>query len=307
VAGRDSEAIVLTGRPRAGAPDELRRALLGWYEPRRSAYPWRGSRDPYAVLVSEVMLQQTQAARVVPAFERFMARFPSVATLASAERSAVIRAWDGLGYNRRAVFLWRAARVVVEQHWGVVPADVDALQRLPGVGRYTASAVASLAYDAPVPAVDTNVRRVVSRALAGSDGLVDDEVWPLAMGWLDGSRAADWNQAVMDLGRSLCRARPRCAECPLRPSCRYARSRAAVPPSPRRASAFAGTMRQVRGDVVSVLRRRATASIAALASQTGHPPDRVATAVAALVRDGILQAGPEALAGAPRGRARLAR
>jgi A/G-specific adenine glycosylase len=294
-------------RTRADVADELRRALLRWYESRRSAYPWRGSRDPYAVLVSEVMLQQTQAARVVPAFERFMARFSSVVELASAERSAVIRAWDGLGYNRRAVSLWRAARVVVDEHHGVVPADVDALRRLPGVGRYTASAVASLAYGAPVPAIDTNLRRVVGRALAGCDGLDDDEVGPLAMRWLDRSRSADWNQAVMDLGRSLCRPRPRCGECPLRPCCRYARSGAVVPPGPRRASAFAGSMRQVRGDVVRLLRHRATASIAVLASETGHPRDRVAAAVAALVRDGILQAGAAALAGAPRGRARLAR
>jgi A/G-specific adenine glycosylase len=252
------------------------------------------------------MLQQTQAARVAPAFERFMARFSTIAELASAERSAVVRAWDGLGYNRRAVSLWLAARAILAEHRGVVPADVDALRRLPGVGRYTASAVAALAYGAPVPAIDTNVRRVVERALGGTDGLDDGDVELLATRWLDRSRPADWNQAVMDLGRSLCRSRPRCHDCPLRRCCRYARSGAVVHTARRRPPAFAGSMRQVRGDVVRVLRRKASASIAMLAWETGHPRDRVTTAVAALVRDGILQAGPAALAGASRGRARLA-
>jgi A/G-specific adenine glycosylase len=253
------------------------------------------------------MLQQTQALRVVPAFERFMDRFPSVPALASAERSAVIRAWDGLGYNRRAVSLWRAAGLLVEEHDGVVPDDVDALRRLPGVGPYTAAAVASIGYGAPLPAIDTNVRRVVGRVLAGRDGLDARQVEGLAGRWLDRSRSGDWNQAVMDLARSLCRPRPRCGECPLRERCRYARSDAVAPAAARRGSPFAGSMRQVRGDVVRVLRRSASASLAMLSAETGHPRDRVANAVVALVSDGILDAGAAALAGSARGRVRLAR
>jgi A/G-specific adenine glycosylase len=253
------------------------------------------------------MLQQTQAARVVPAFERFVGRFPSVVSLAGADRPAVIRTWDGLGYNRRAVSLWRTARVLVEDYDAVVPDDVDVLRRLPGIGPYTAAAVASIAYGAPVPAIDTNVRRVVGRSLAGRDVQDAHEIERLATRWLDRSRSGDWNQAVMDLGRALCRPRPRCNDCPLRRRCRFAPSGRAAPAVTKPAPAFAGSTRQVRGDVVRVLRRRPSASIAMLSAQTGHARDCVAEAVVALVSDGILDAGAAALAGAVRGRARLAR
>ncbi|MGZ8584621.1 MAG: A/G-specific adenine glycosylase [Actinomycetota bacterium] len=126
-------------------------ALRAWYRPRRRAYPWRGSGDPYAVLVSEVMLQQTQAARAVPVFERFLARFPTVEALASAPRSEVVRAWAGLGYNRRAVALSEAAREIERAHGGRIPGDPEVLRTLPGVGPYTAAAVASFAFGAPSP------------------------------------------------------------------------------------------------------------------------------------------------------------
>jgi A/G-specific adenine glycosylase len=302
-----SERLGVTPRTPADDLVAQRRTLLRWYETRRAAYPWRRTGDPYAILVSELMLQQTQAARVVPAFERFIGRFPTVVALAAAERPAVIRTWDGLGYNRRAVSLWRTARVVAEEHDALVPNDVDVLRRLPGVGPYTAAAIASIAYRTPVPAIDTNVRRVVGRSLAGGDVQDAGEVERLAMRWLDRSRPGDWNQAVMDLGRALCRPRPRCDDCPLRGRCRFARSGSVVPTATKRASTFAGSTRQVRGDVVRVLRRRPSASIAMLSAETGHPSDRVSDAVVALVSDGILDAGAGALAGSARGRARLAR
>src|SRR5436190_16230224 len=161
----------------------FRRALLSWFRKNRRDLPWRRTTDPYAILVSEVMLQQTQVARVVPRYLEWLARWPDAAALASAPRAEVLGAWVGLGYNRRAVALHAAARVVASEGW---PAD---LTMLPGVGPYTAAAVASFAFGAEVAAVDTNVRRVCARLGRGSPDAL------LAPG-----RAADWNQAAMELG-----------------------------------------------------------------------------------------------------------
>ncbi len=152
----------------AADPVAMRRALLAWYRPRRTAYPWRGA-DPFGVLVSEVMLQQTQAARVVLRYVAFVERFPSGEALAAASRAEVLRAWGNLGYPRRAVALHEAARAVVRDHGGRVPADPAELRLLPGVGPYTAAAVASLGHGRRVPALDTNVRRVVARARLGAE------------------------------------------------------------------------------------------------------------------------------------------
>lgn len=146
-----------------------RAALLRWYEPRRRAYPWRARPTPYRVLVSEIMLHQTQASRVEPVFAAFVRRWPSARALAAASRAEVVKAWSGLGYNRRAVALHEAARVIVAEHGGRVPRSLGALRRLPGVGPYTAAAVASIAFGEPVPLVDTNVRRVLARAELGVD------------------------------------------------------------------------------------------------------------------------------------------
>ena len=280
---------------------------MNWFEPRRHAYPWRGTSDPYAVLVSEIMLQQTQAARVVPVFERFLGRFPTVAALADASRADVVRAWEGLGYNRRAVALSEAARAIVRDHHERVPGDPDELKRLPGIGQYTAAAIASFAYGATIAAVDTNVRRVVARARLGREpgevrrDTIDDE----AGRWLDRRHPADWNQALMDLGRDICRPEPRCEACPIAADCR-ARSRSRRSRlSPRRAAPFEGSMRQVRGGIVRVLRRR-SASVGELAVQTGFPVERIVDAVEDLVRDGLVVADTAARAGRGNGRVRLA-
>lgn len=291
---------------RSGATS-LAEPLMKWFEPRRHAYPWRGTSVPYAVLVSEIMLQQTQAARVVPAFERFLGRFPTVAALADASRADVVRAWEGLGYNRRAVALSEAARAIVRDHGERVPGDPEELKRLPGVGPYTAAAIASFAYGATIAAVDTNVRRVVARARLGREpgevrrDTIDDE----AGRWLDRRHPAEWNQALMDLGREICRPEPRCEACPIAADCR-ARSRSRRSRlAPRRAAPFEGSMRQVRGGIVRVLRRR-SASVGELAVQTGFPVERIVDAVGALVRDGLLVADAAARAGRTTGRVRLA-
>ena len=280
---------------------------MKWFEPRRHAYPWRGTSDPYAVLVSEIMLQQTQAARVVPAFERFLGRFPTVGALARASRSDVVRVWEGLGYNRRPVALSEAARAIVRDHRGRVPADPEELKRLPGVGPYTAAAIASFAYGAALPAVDTNVRRVVARARLGREPgdvrlrTIDDE----AERWLDRGHPAEWNQALMDLGREICRPEPRCEACPIALGCR-ARSRSRRSQiAQRRAAPFEGSMRQVRGVIVRHLRRRG-ASVGELAAQTGFPVERIVDAIGALVRDRLLVADAAARAGRATGRVRLA-
>jgi A/G-specific adenine glycosylase len=274
-----------------------RAALLDWYEPRRRAYPWRRTADPFVILVSEVMLQQTQAPRVAPAFERFLASFPTLERLSSAPAGEVIRAWGGLGYNRRAVSLHRAARLIVSEHGGRVPRTVEDLRRLPGVGPYTAAAVASIAYRAPVAAVDTNVRRVVSRLRP-----VDPEVGVAAAAqrWLDRRRPGDWNQAVMDLGREVCRPRPACERCPVRAGC--ASVGTMTEGGQRlRGGPFEGSTRQLRGAIVRVLRGRGSITLDALAEEVGRDREPVAAAVRTLHGDGLALGRPEALAGDGRG------
>jgi A/G-specific adenine glycosylase len=296
---------------------EGRRALMEWYCHRRGAYPWRVRPSPYRVLVSEIMLQQTQAGRVVPAFERFVARFPTIAVLARAPRSEVVRAWSGLGYNRRAVALSDAARAVVAEHDGRIPRSRESLRRLPGVGPYTAAAVASLAFGEPVVAVDTNVRRVVARAVLGVDGpeASPAEVGEAAQRWIHRRDPGGFNQALMDLGREVCRPVPRCGVCPLSGPCRFRRARRPVAnastrapalAASRRAPPFQGSSRQVRGKVVEALRGRRWATLAGLAREAGVPWSRVAPAVRALAAEGIVRAGPAARAGRPRGRVALA-
>ena len=279
-------------------------ALRSWYASRRGAYPWRATRDPYRVLVSEVMLQQTQAARVAPAYRAFLRRFPSVRSLAAAPRSDVVRAWAGLGYNRRAVALSEAARAVVRDHGGRIPSEPEALRRLPGVGAYTAAAVASIAFGLPIPAIDTNLRRVVGRVRLGWDGAEPDDVRDAADRWIDRKDPGSWNQALMDVGREHCRPVPRCEGCPLARSCAFRRS-GLEPSIPRRSQpGFEGSSRQVRGAIVREL-REGPSSIGSLSRAAGSSPARVARAVGALVADGLVRAGPAALAGRPGGRLTL--
>jgi A/G-specific adenine glycosylase len=273
-------------------PSPLRRALRAWYRPRREGYPWRRHAiDPYAVLVSEVMLQQTQAARVAAAFDRFLRRFPNVSSLAAAEPADVLRVWSGLGYHRRAVALHEAARTIVRVHSGEVPGDPEALQHLPGVGPYTASAVASIAFGRPVVAMDVNVRRVASRVVLGREPQRDDpRIAAAARVLLDRRDPATWNQAMMDLGREVCRPTPRCEVCPFEPWCRFRRGgRAGRPAAAPRQSPFEGSNRQVRGRIVAVLRERPSAGLSGLAAATGFGADRIGSAVTGLVRDGIVE------------------
>jgi A/G-specific adenine glycosylase len=201
----------------------FRRRLLGWYRRHRRRLPWRGVRDPYAVLVSEIMLQQTQVARVRDFYPRFLARYPTLEDLAAAAPSAVRESWEGLGYYARARNLHAAARQIVGRLGGRLPEAVDDLRALPGIGRYTAGAIASLAFGADVPAVDTNASRVLARVFGvrgASRAAGSRRVWRLATALVPRGASADWSQALMDLGATTCTARaPRCPACPVRSHC----------------------------------------------------------------------------------------
>ena len=196
----------------------LREALLAWYEANRRELPWRGTRDPYRVWVSEIMLQQTRVAAVLPRYEGFLRKFPSVETLARAKESCVLAEWSGLGYYRRARNLHAAAKTVTGKHRGVFPRTAELWRELPGIGRYTAAAISSIACGEPVAVLDGNVRRVIGRL-----GQVRSEAesWSAAEALLDRDRPGDFNQAMMELGALVCVAgQPRCSSCPIQSFCR---------------------------------------------------------------------------------------
>lgn len=271
-------------------------ALLAWFRANGPAYPWRRTEDdPYAVLVSEIMLQQTQVGRVIQAFPAFLERFPDVGALAVASRADVLRAWGGLGYSRRAVSVHEAARMIIRDHDGVVPDDMMTLWALRGIGPYTAAAVVSIAFGTPVAAIDTNVRKVMARLAFGREPgeVPESDIARAADRWLRRDASGDWNQAVMNLGREVCRPVPRCDVCPLADACRYRTSRRAKQNgrgSGRRQPAFEGSMRQVRGGVLRELRGRdRAATIGTIAAALALPMTRVDVAVDALERDGLLE------------------
>jgi A/G-specific adenine glycosylase len=267
--------------------------LLDWSEHTGRDLPWRRTRDPWAVLVSELMLQQTQVARVVPRYAEFMARFPDPATCARAPAGAVIAAWSGLGYNRRALNLHRAATMVVERHGGRLPRTIIGLTALPGVGAYTARAVLAFAFEADHGVVDTNAWRVLARAIAGH-ALSRRDAQSLADELVPTGRAWAWNQAVLDLGATVCvSGRPRCTECPVARHCRWRESGGPDPAvgsagSRRRQPPFHGSDRQGRGRLVQAL-RRGPVSFESLATVAGWPDDRgrARRVTAALVADGL--------------------
>jgi A/G-specific adenine glycosylase len=279
------------------APRRLRERLLDWSGPARRDLPWRHTRDPWAVLVSELMLQQTQVVRVVPRYEAFLERFPTPSACARAPVGEVVRAWEGLGYNRRAVNLHRAAQAVVDEHEGTLPDDLDALLALPGIGPYTARAVLAFAFERDHGVVDTNAARFLARAVAGerltpavAQDLADEQV-PLGHGW-------DWNQAVLDLGATVCiKRRPRCDVCPIATECAWSRGGFADP-DPAEASAgvsapqatFAGSDRQGRGRLVQALRTGPVA-VTRVADVAGWPeePERARRTADALVGEGLAE------------------
>jgi A/G-specific adenine glycosylase len=279
-----------------------RDAILAWYAEQGRPLAFRRTRDPYAILVSEAMAQQTQASRAAAYWEGFMEQFPTVGSLAAATPAAVLRAWQGLGYDRRALALWRTARIVVAKHGGRMPSTVPELQALPGIGPYTARAIAALAFGAPVGAVDVNVRRVLGRIVAGDAlALPTPELQRIADDAVPSDRPGEWTHALMDVGATLCRSRaPRCEACPARPWCRKAsqataeKTAAAPPPRPRRpTSTFASTNRWLRGRILDRLRAAPDGEWVALDEAIGtHDLGRVRAATNAMAVDGILELAP---------------
>jgi A/G-specific adenine glycosylase len=303
----------------------LHAALLAWYARHGRDLPWRHSRDPYAILVAEIMLQQTQVERVIPKYHAFLAEFPAFADLADAPTEAVIRAWASLGYNQRAVRLQGVARTIMRDHGGQMPATLAGLLALPGIGRYTAGAIACFALGQAVATVDTNIRRVLVRILIGDlspDATAYDKpdmALRLAEAALppEPERAYAWNQALMDIGATICLARaPACDRCPLAEQCRtygqlrertlfpsgaelaalrVAETQATYATTPKPSAPFKTTNRYFRGRVVaalSALPPNATLALADLGPQI--KPDFSATdepwlqtLVTRLVRDGL--------------------
>ncbi|MBI2428170.1 MAG: A/G-specific adenine glycosylase [Ignavibacteriales bacterium] len=204
--------------------------LLQWYARHSRSLPWRTTHDPYRILVSEFMLQQTQVNRVVEHYKRWLKKFPSFQSLASASRADVLRSWSGLGYNNRAIRLQELSRIVVTHRPRRIPNTIEELRMLPGIGKYTAHAVACFAFGQNVPVVDVNVRRIVTRwtrkVRSSSEIVPDKEAWEIAERLLPPKKAYDWNQALMDLGSAYCTMQqPKCPECPVSAHCASAFSK----------------------------------------------------------------------------------
>lgn len=277
-------------------------ALSKWYGPRARPLRIRATREPWAVLVSEVMAQQTQIARVDEAWVTFLASYPTPAALAAAPTADVLRAWAGLGYNRRAVNLQRAAIVIEAAHGGRVPDDIEALVSLPGVGPYTARAVAALAFGQPVAPVDTNVRRVVTRVVGRA--LSGQRLQAAADALVMRSDVATWTHASMELGATVCVARrPRCDECPVSTWC-ASKGAVKVPAKGRSGPSipFEATSRWLRGRIVAELRVLEGDGWTRLPASMGqHGREEIETAVAGLERDGLVERGPQGVLRLPSG------
>jgi A/G-specific adenine glycosylase len=287
----------------------LRERLLIWYAEHKRALPWRQTSDPYRLVTVELMSQQTGVDRIAPRWTRFVERFPSWEALAAASVGDVIREWQGLGYNRRAVSLHRMATAIVERFAGQLPSDRETLLKLPGVGPYTADAILSFVHGQDVPAIDVNLRRVIGRVAFGSERAPDADVLAVARAALPPGKSSDWNQAVMDFASLQCTLRrPAHLLCPLRDVCRTARGEVgaqpiAYPPAAgrngriaaERKAPFLGSTRYLRGRIVDALRPlRAGQTLTLDELRAAVGADGVALSadpaelVAGLVRDGLV-------------------
>jgi len=297
---------------------QIQEALISWFENNARDLPWRRTRDPWPVLVSEVMLQQIQVQRAVPFYERFLARFPTVEALANAPLAEAIRVWEDLGRYRRIVYLHKTARIVMEGHDGRIPSDPNELRRLPGIGPYTAGAVACFAYERDATFLDTNMRRVLQRyffGLKAATSTTAKQLLQIAEELVPPDRGWRWNQALMETGALVCTARsPRCAECPLREGCRArVEAMSAGWPKPERripAYRYEDSNRYYRGRVLAELRRVSSSgskgiALHELGRRVRHDfdvrdPYWLHAAVESLCKDGLakVESVPEA-AGAP--------
>ena len=276
----------------------LHGAVLDWFASDGRDLAFRHASDPWAILVSEVMAQQTQAARAAEHWTRFMEQFPTAASLAAASPADVIRAWRGLGYNRRALGLRGAAIAISTDHGGRVPDTLDALVRLPGIGPYTARAVLAIAYGHAVAALDVNIRRVLGRAFGGQAVAMRD-LQSRADGYVPKGRAAAWTHALMDIGAAFCRPHdPRCGGCPLRTRCAFADGRSVAGstenrrarPRPPRTAPFPATTRWLRGRILDRLRDAAPGHWIEFDASLGvHPQAAVLAALTRMSAEGLLE------------------
>ncbi|HTK96214.1 MAG TPA: A/G-specific adenine glycosylase [Terriglobales bacterium] len=259
-------------------PAVFRRRLLRWYDAHARALPWRRTRNPYRIWVSEIMLQQTRVAAVLAHYREFLRRFPTVEALAAAREDEVLAAWSGLGYYRRARMLHRAAREVVQRHSGKLPRDVEGLRQLPGIGRYTAAAIASIAFEAPAAVVDGNVERVIARLEGAAPK--NGALWTRADALLDPRRPGDFNQAMMELGATVCVPEaPHCGRCPVKDDCA---TRGALPSGPReirKKQALAYALARRDGAVRLVQRRKDESLMAGMWELPAHQPNGAAPAM----------------------------
>jgi A/G-specific adenine glycosylase len=297
-----TRSVLMTSGSAAAYADPL----AGWYAGHARDLPWRRSgATPWSILVSEIMLQQTPVSRVLPAHAAWLARWPDPVSLADASPADALRQWDRLGYPRRAIRLHASAQLITSRHGGHVPESAEHLRALPGVGAYTAAAVASFAFGHRLAVLDTNVRRVLARLVRGEflPGTAQSaaEV-SLAESLLpaDGRQAAQWSVSVMELGALVCsRARPRCSECPLADQCAWLRRGRPAPAGRTPAASYEGSDRQCRGSLLAVLR---TASgplpVEALAGAWDDSGQR-ARALAALIADGLVARHPDGSVGLP--------
>lgn len=268
--------------------------VLAWFDESARALPWRTDPQPWRVMVSEFMLQQTPVARVLPVFEAWMHRWPSPTSLASDSPGEAVRAWGKLGYPRRAQRLHASAVAIVERHGGEVPADFDLLRALPGVGDYTAAAIASFAFGQRHTVLDTNVRRLFARAVEGVEFpelSISAAERAAAEALLPDRDAARWAAATMELGAVICTARsPRCAVCPIEDRCAWnAAGRPAHDGPPRRGQAYAGTDRQVRGRLLDVLRASDAPLTRAALDAVWDNAEQREHCLASLLADGLVQ------------------
>ncbi len=300
----DPATVRRTASPTPLDEAALQAAILAWYRQHGRPLVIRQLVDPYAIWLAETMSQQTQIGRVGEALPAFLGRFPDVPALAAASVDALLRAWGGLGYPRRALALRAAARELVARHDARIPADVAALEALPGVGPYTARAVASTAFGIPVTALDVNARRVLGRVLGTPDGTASSGrgFQAVADALAPPDHAADWNHALMDLGATICRPAPDCARCPVRDQCAWSRDHpvdhATASPRQRQPKvtsrpasvAFRDTNRYVRGRILASLRDAppgiwSTIDPAAMSIA----PERLERALTQLHREGLVE------------------
>jgi len=265
--------------------------ILAWYGANKRDLPWRKTDDPYRILVSEIMLQQTQVDRVIPKYLAFLEQFPGVRALAEARTSDVLKLWSGLGYNRRAVSLQKAAQIVSQRGWP------DELAVLPGIGPYTSAAVSAFAFNKDVPVVDTNIRRIFSRHFFAGKGMAEAIDAKVAE-QIPHGRSRDWNNALMDFGSLVCTAAaPSCTACPVRGSCAAFKAGThdyfrAAPPQKK----FEGSRRQYRGRVLKLLTEKERLTLTALKKALGRPQAFVDGIVAELEKDGLVVRSPEGVA-----------